>query len=203
MKAKAILERLTGSGVAVATPTADEETEAKRGVAAGRLKEMVDAAVIESGNLCRNLAEWRGVRHILTSRRIKSRLAVGMPEARAQREVDIELDAEEDEIRRCTADSLGYAQQLEAARARAIAADFERAAALMAALDADLETEIGEVVARLRPFHARALVIRDLLVATSGNEARRIPDSRPYLGLRFWTLGELAARAVTLHTERQ
>ncbi len=204
MKAKAIIDRMRGGpGVDTAPPV--DETEAALAAKGLRLKQLLGGAAAESGQLVRTLYELQNVRHVLASRRIKSRLAGGMPEGRARRVVEEELDSQEDLVAALTAETRGLAEQRAAAQARQVAAVFARTAADMTALNAEMHhgPELGAFLAWLRPFHARALKIREQLIEASGNSAARIPDSAPYRGLREWTLGELAAKVVTAVDERK
>lgn len=202
MKLKSIAERLTGG--AVEAPPAVETAE-ERAEAAVRLKRLLDAAATESGNRVRDLHEWQGIRHVLTSVRLKARLARGMPEARARREIDIELDTLEDEIGRLVADSHEFEQQQTAERAREQAAEFVRLAAAMSEITAEMiqSPELGRLIEWLSPLHAQASAIRGRLIELCGSDgARAIPDSRPYTGLRLWTPSELIAKAVAAYDER-
>jgi hypothetical protein len=184
--------------------TAPSALEVTRATTGARLKEILDAAQAEAGgNLVRNLRELQGIRHVLVSRRVKARLAAGEPEARVRRRVDEALDDQEDLVASLTAEARGLEQQLAAAQTRREATGFERAGALMAEIDTEMvgSPEMRALFAWLQPFHSRALEVRTMVVALSGNVSSRVPDRGRFL-TPDWTVRELLARAARIYEER-
>ncbi|SRR6266542_809879 len=185
------------------TTVASEEAQAEAGrvTATLELQELLKALQVESGQLVRSRAEFRHVRHVVHSSRLRARLAQDEPPARADRAVEAELDLVDDRLAELTTRAAELADARNLAHARRVATEFVAHRATWDGLTAALarNPKIAAAMDELRSVLPDFLALRDAAMVTASHDVRRMCAEGEWTAhFRAWDLPELAACAARL-----